>query len=255
MMQRIRRCRTLPALLWWQRLVARRSLKLVLLAASLASGALVSAVAQASEAGAADAAAAMAAAEPAPAVDPARAQLIERLLGLGVFQAHFAQYVEGARGEVIEESTGEVLLRRPQLRWEVDAPYPQVIVADESKLRIYDPDLAQVLIKPMSEALRDTPVALLTQESLSLSERYAVVHLPAGSDAEEEVFLVTPQDADSLFQEVRLHFLEGSLSQMLIFDQLGQYTTLKFKRIERSGVLDSAVFTLDLPEDVDVIEG
>ncbi len=238
MMQRIRRRTPATALRQGQRFAI--GLVLALSAGTLAS---VSAQVPATDP------------EPEVAADPARALLIERLLGLGVFQAHFAQYVEGARGEVIEESTGEVVLRRPQLRWEVDAPYPQIILADENRLRIYDPDLAQLLIKPMSEALRDTPVALLTQESLSLSERYAVVHLPAASDTEEEVFLVTPTDADSLFQEVRLHFLTGSLSQMLIFDQLGQYTTLKFRRIDRPGVLDSAVFTLDLPEDVDVIEG
>lgn len=187
--------------------------------------------------------------------DLARQALIDRLLGLGVFQAHFAQFVEGARGEIVEESTGELVLDRPRLRWEVDAPYPQVIVADQDRLKIYDPDLAQVLIKPMDEALQDTPIALLTDEQLSLSEHYAVVHLPAGDADEEEVFLVTPLGADSLFQEVRLHFQGRALAQMLIFDQLGQYTTLKFRQIQRTGVLDSAVFSLDLPEDVDVIEG
>jgi outer membrane lipoprotein carrier protein len=187
--------------------------------------------------------------------DRARQMLTDRLLGLGVFQAHFAQFVEGARGEIVEESTGELVLDRPRLRWQVDAPYPQIIVADQDRLRIYDPDLAQVLIKPMDEALQDTPIALLTDEKLSLSEHYAVVHLPPGDADEEEVFLITPLGSESLFQEVRLHFQGQALAQMLIFDQLGQYTTLKFRQVPGTGVLDSAVFSLDLPEDVDVIEG
>lgn len=187
--------------------------------------------------------------------DRARQALIDRLLGLGVFQAQFAQFVEGARGEIVEESTGELVLDRPRLRWEVDAPYPQIIVADQDHLKIYDPDLAQVLIKPMDDALQDTPIALLTDEQLSLSEHYAVVHLPPGDADEEEVFLITPLGSESLFQEVRLHFLGPALAQMLIFDQLGQYTTLKFRQVPGTGVLDSAVFSLDLPEDVDVIEG
>ena len=65
-----------------------------------------------------------------PTAEQARASLRNRLAAMDRFHAHFSQFIEGARGEVIEESTGEVLMQRPLLRWEVDEPYPQTIVAD-----------------------------------------------------------------------------------------------------------------------------
>lgn len=193
--------------------------------------------------------------EDAPAASAARTALAERLAALDPFHAHFSQFVEGARGQVLEESTGEVILSRPSFRWQVDAPYPQIIVADGAEIRIYDPDLEQVIVRSMTAALADTPIALLTQADLVLSDRFEVVKLPAASSAEAEVFLLSPQEPDSLFQEIQLHFVEAGLAQLLIYDHLGQSTTVKFRAIAPSGAIDPAVFSLVLPPGVDVVEG
>lgn len=185
----------------------------------------------------------------------ARDSLRQRLAAMDRFHAHFSQFIEGARGEVIEESTGEVLMQRPLLRWDVDKPYPQTIVADAQRLRIYDPDLAQVMVKPLSEALGDSPVALLTSNTIGLNDAFDVVHLPGEGVSAEDVYLLSPRSSESLFQEVRLHFEGPALTALLIFDHLGQYTTVRFRQIPGSAVLDSALFDLDLPEDVDIIDG
>ncbi|MGI9327421.1 MAG: outer membrane lipoprotein chaperone LolA, partial [Pseudomonadales bacterium] len=163
--------------------------------------------------------------EPVQDAADARSLLADRLNSLDAYRAHFSQFIEGARGDVIEESTGEIAMQRPRLRWEVDAPYPQIIVANAEEMRIYDPDLAQVMIKPMSKALSETPVALLTQEQVTLNDQFDVVFLPGDDVSAEDVFLLTPLQADSLFQEIRLHFEREALTQLLIFDHLGQYTT------------------------------
>lgn len=190
-----------------------------------------------------------------PTAQQARDSLRERLAAMDRFHAHFSQFIEGARGEVIEESTGEVLMQRPLLRWDVDQPYPQTIVADAKRLRIYDPDLAQVMVKPLNEALGDSPIALLTSNTIGLSDSFDVVHLPGEGVSAEDVYLLSPRSQESLFQEVRLHFEGPALTALLIFDHLGQYTTVRFRQIPGSAVLDSALFDLDLPEDVDIIDG
>lgn len=190
-----------------------------------------------------------------PEQSQARDSLSARLAGMDRFHAHFSQFIEGARGEVIEESTGEVLMQRPLLRWDVDQPYPQTIIADAQQLKIYDPDLAQVMVKPLSDALGDSPIALLTSQTIGLNHTFDVVHLPGEGVSAEDVYLLSPRSAESLFQEVRLHFEGEDLTTLLIFDHLGQYTTVRFRQIPGSAVLNSALFDLDLPEDVDIIEG
>ena len=184
----------------------------------------------------------------------ARSALQARLSELNPYRAQFAQHVEGARGQVLEESTGELLLSRPSFRWQVDDPYPQIIVTDGDRLSIYDPDLEQVMIRDLDEALTDTPVALLTQAGLALSDQFDVLLLP-GLPGEADVFLLTPQTEDSLFEELQLHFLDRALTELQIFDHLGQSTTVRFRPVDLERELDPAAFQLELPPDVDVIEG
>lgn len=181
--------------------------------------------------------------------------LHERLQTLQRYKANFTQVVEGGRGQIVERSSGRVVLARPNFHWSVAAPYPQHIVSNEAQLQVYDPDLAQVIIKPLANALQDTPVALLTSDDVALTGNFDVVMLSASTDQDDDVFVLTPRLADSLYSEIRLHFKGDELRQLGILDHLGQFTQIRFSEVERPAVVDSAEFVLDLPSDIDVIEG
>ena len=140
--------------------------------------------------------------------------LHQRLQSVARYRANFTQVVEGGRGQIIERSSGRVVLARPNFHWSVAAPYPQHIVSHEAKLQVYDPDLAQVIVKPLSSALQDTPVALLTSEGVALTGNFDVVMLAAGDPEAQDVFVLTPRQADSLYSEIRLHF-RGEEQQQL----------------------------------------
>lgn len=181
--------------------------------------------------------------------------LHQRLQSLQRYKANFTQVVEGGRGQIVERSSGRVVLARPNFHWSVAAPYPQHIVSNEAQLQVYDPDLAQVIIKPLANALQDTPVALLTSDNVALTGNFDVVLLSASTDQDDDVFVLTPRLADSLYSEIRLHFNGEELRQLGILDHLGQFTQIRFSEVERPAVVDSAEFVLDLPSDIDVIEG
>lgn len=191
-------------------------------------------------------------------IDPSNAAnraLHQRLQSLERYRANFTQIVEGGRGQIIERSNGRVVLARPNFHWSVAAPYPQHIVASNAQLQVYDPDLAQVIIKPLSSALQDTPVALLTSQGVALTGNFDVVLLAANSAEADDVFVLTPRLADSLYSEIRLHFKGDELRQLGILDHLGQFTQIRFSEVERPAVVDSDEFVLDLPPNIDVIEG
>jgi len=190
------------------------------------------------------------AAEPALRTDSDR--LAERLGGLASFAAEFTQAIAGNRGQILEQSSGYVLLDRPRFKWVVDDPYPQVIVADGEVLKVYDPDLEQLTLRPVDEALKDTPISLLTQDGVALSDEFLIVHVPGEDD--EESFVVTPRGSDSLFAEIRLTFSVLGLRSLGILDHLGQYTEIRFEVIP-DRVIQSADFELEVPPDTDVIGG
>src|SRR5438105_3435289 len=62
-------------------------------------------------------------------------------------QANFTQTVYDNHGKSVQTSYGRMAIERPgKFRWEVTKPIPQLIIANESRLWIYDPDLQQVTI-------------------------------------------------------------------------------------------------------------
>ena len=53
------------------------------------------------------------------------------------------------------------IARPQQFKWVLLAPYPQTIVTVGDRLYMYDPDLQQVQVKPLADALTGTPALVL----------------------------------------------------------------------------------------------
>ena len=182
---------------------------------------------------------------------PAAERLSERLDGLVHFAARFDQAIAGSRGQILEQSTGYVLLDRPRFRWVVDDPYPQIIVTEGELLKVYDPDLEQLTLRPLEAALKDTPISLLTRDDVALGSEFLIEEVPG---EEYETFVVFPRDTDTLFAEIRLTFTTEGLRSLGILDQLGQYTEIRFE-VDPERVIQSADFELEVPPETDVIGG
>ena len=186
------------------------------------------------------------------AVADDRALLTERLAALDSFSADFTQEVQGARGEILERSTGYIRLLRPNFKWVVNDPYPQIIVSAGDTLKVYDPDLEQLIIRPLSEVLADTPLALLTQEDVVLGDNFKVSRAVKSG---EVTFTLIPLSEDALYAEIHLHFSSHSLTGISIFDHLGQYTNIRFTQEDNAAVIQSDEFRLQVPPGTDVIGG
>jgi chaperone LolA len=101
-------------------------------------------------------------------------ELQARLVDLDGIVARFTQQITDAKGFVVEEATGTLHLAKPQFRWQVEAPFAQIIVAHGGQVEIYDPDLEQVTQRDIDGAIDQAPLALLTQEELALEEHFHV---------------------------------------------------------------------------------
>ena len=166
-------------------------------------------------------------------------------------KSQFEQTVLNPQGEIIEQAQGQFILERPgKFRWDYLSPYPQEIVADGTRIWFYDVDLEQVTVKSQQEALTDTPATLLSGEMLP-EEKYQVRDVDS-SDGFSWVEL-TPKDAESNFQTVRLAFDRTGLRQMVMQDSFDQYTRLIFSDVHENIVLDEVIFQFVTPDGVDVV--
>lgn len=179
-------------------------------------------------------------------------ELASVLRSYQTYQANFIQIVVNGNGNQVQETRGVLKAKRPGLfYWETAAPLSQFIVSDGDTVEVYDPDLEQVTIHTLDEQVQSTPALLLSGEVGNLDESYEVSERRIGDDTRE--YTLVPRGADSLFTSLRLTFYRGELQEMRMEDSLSQLSILSFDQVTLNQDLDSAVFSLEYPEEVDVI--
>jgi outer membrane lipoprotein carrier protein len=190
-------------------------------------------------------------AAPACAAD-ARAILDAFTRDLQGLDGRFVQRVFDADGALSEETKGRVALSAPrQFRWEYEAPFPQLIVADGYHVWIYDPDLEQAQVRKQSHEEQQSPLTALIDPT-ELERQFVVQAAPAaeGLDWVE----LTPRDAETAqIASARLGFAAGELARMHMADSLGQRTEIAFEGWRRNPAFAPDTFRFEPPEGVDVI--
>jgi outer membrane lipoprotein carrier protein len=179
-------------------------------------------------------------------------ELLELLLNLDNTQANFEQALLNFQGQVVDQSTGTLTLSKPSLRWQVDLPFAQIIVVADGLLRIFDPDLEQVIEKDMAGSEVAPPLKLLLDPSQLLGGDYLINIIEVNGEAQ---FLLQPTSNQSLFMYVRLAFDGPQLSQLEITDHVGQRTRVTFSQVRSGEKIPASAFELVLPENTDVVRG
>jgi outer membrane lipoprotein carrier protein len=175
-------------------------------------------------------------------------QFLTRLEGL---QANFRQVLTDRAGQVVDESSGALAIRRPdRFRWDYREPYQQVIVADGARVWLYDSDLEQVTVRRLDDTLSATPAMLLSGRS-ALEDNFVVKD--ASREGSIDWVSLEPRRDDTDFRWVRLGFEGDTLRHMQLADKLGQTTRLEFSKVERNPPFDPARFTFTPPPGADVI--
>jgi len=189
---------------------------------------------------------------PAAAQAAGVAKLKSFLDGTRSFRAEFTQTVVAKNGRKPQNSTGLMMFQRPgKFRWQVEKPYPQLMVGDGEKFWIYDPELKQVTVKKMGKALGATPAALLAGDGSATLEKNFTLNEGGEKDGLEWAE-ATPKTTDSGFEKVRLGFAGDHLRAMELLDSFGQTTSLVFSRSERNPALAPGMFRFTPPPGADV---
>ena len=184
------------------------------------------------------------------AADTARARLDAFARGLDSISGEFEQQVREPKGKG-KTSHGTLALKAPrQFRWEVAAPYRQLIVADGEKVWIYDPDLEQVTVRAQGSEEAHSPLTVLTD--LAQLDR----DFTASEQGEHEGLTwlrLKSKDKEPQFDYCDLGFDNTGLERMQFADSLGDVTEIRFSNWRRNAKLPAAEFRFVPPKGVDVI--
>jgi outer membrane lipoprotein carrier protein len=188
--------------------------------------------------------------------DSAGDDLTKLLLDIHTMQAGFSQVIQDKSAKSLQQSQGQMSLSRPgKFRWDIQKPVAQLIIANGTRLWIYDADLEQVTIRAFHRAAGQTPALLLSDRDLALSKDFTVQMLPNPSQiAGSQLFLLTAKNKDDPFEKIRLAFLNKQIHEMRLEDRLGHVTTITFHNVKTGVTLPDSLFTFKPTANIDVID-
>jgi outer membrane lipoprotein carrier protein len=168
-------------------------------------------------------------------------------------KADFTQTIYDNRGKAIQRSYGKMAMQRPgKFRWNVTKPIPQLIIANGSKLWIYDPDLQQVTIRSLKKEVGETPALLLSNVDTTVDQDFQVTEQSKTTPG-WRWFSLVPKHPDSMFAAVEMGFQNNRIQEMKLKDNLGHTTRIQYQQPEYNISLAPSLFSFSPPKNVDVI--
>ena len=181
-------------------------------------------------------------------------ELISLFARVPTYSAEFEQLTRDARGELIETQVGRVVFSRTLgLRWQIDAPFSQVMVVKRNALYVHDLDLEQLTVRN----LRDLPDSAFTLLLMNASEEslagFSVEHVASADRRLGVGYVLEPNDNASVFQRLQIYFFEGVMIRIDVVDHFGHQTEVLFRDPKANQVVELSEFDIAVPEGTDVI--
>lgn len=166
-------------------------------------------------------------------------------------RADFTQTVTAPDGVKKKTSSGRFEFERPnRFRFSYAKPYVQTIVSDGRKIWFDDPDLNQVTVRKLGDAMGSTPAALLAGQSIDRD-----FELAARPDHDGLSWVrATPRRRDGTIQWMEAGFRGQDLAAVEIADSFGQRSLLQFASFKADLALPADTFHFVVPAGADVAE-
>jgi outer membrane lipoprotein carrier protein len=172
-------------------------------------------------------------------------------------QADFTQESRVASLGRPRTRSGRLFFQTPgRMRWEYDAPEPQLIVADGKQLWFYRPERRQVVVQPMDAAFtRQTPLLFLFGRG-DFAAEFSWDERPLAPDANGVVSIsLKPRVEAPDLSRLVLELAGGDcrLAGTIVEDAYGNVTHLVFSGERANAGLAAALFRFAPPKGAEVV--
>jgi len=163
----------------------------------------------------------------------------------------FLQTVVGPQGQTRRPQSGQFSFERPgRFKWDVVSPYAQLIVSDAQQVFQFDPDLNQVTVRKVDQAIGASPAAIL----FGTGELDKVFVVTAQPERDGISWLrAKPRNGDAGFVHLDLGMSEGLPVRVVLLDAFGQTTRVELSGIQRNPALPASTFQFVAPAGADVV--
>ena len=178
--------------------------------------------------------------------------LVEALLNFDQIEVDFVQDVRDRYGNSIEVSSGKGRVSKPSIEWRTNEPYYQTIMLVDNELKIYDPELEQLMIRDITDELGNVPLHILRSRNIDFGN--FTVKKEEVDSSSVELFSLSPISEQVLFSKIEIKIFKGQLQTIKVVGLSGEVTEINlsnFKRLER----EDSIFEISVPEGTDIVEG
>lgn len=145
-------------------------------------------------------------------------------------------------------------MQRPgRFRWQVSKPIPQLIIANNDKLWIYDQDLEQVTIRSLKQGAGEAPALFLSRDNATVENDFTVSQVKQNVP-DWQWYKLVPKKADNMFESIQMGFKQNQIQEMKLSDNLGHTTRIQYQKIQANTSLAASLFEFHAPGNVDVID-
>jgi outer membrane lipoprotein carrier protein len=174
--------------------------------------------------------------------------LWRKLSEIKSMKSGFTQVVYANQRE-LSKSTGTMALERPEhFRWHTALPMEQLLIADGKKFWLYDVDLEQVTVRPQSKLSGAVAGLFLGEDKAQFLKAFEV------TEDKKNVFKLKATEKQANIQQMQLQFAGAVLDSMILYDQLGQRTVMRFQQVKNNTALPARLFRFSPPVGVDVVQ-
>ena len=188
---------------------------------------------------------------PTYAAAPTSAETLQATLNkIHTMKAHFTQIVYQGKRKIQTTKGTMAWLKPDRFRWEAHSPNQELLIADGEQLWIYEKDLQQVTVKPLSK-IRGTPGAVfLGGHFNTIAAHYTIT---SQQKKHNIIYHLQAKDEDEDFSTLTLTFHDLYLLTMQFSDQLGHRSVIQFTQIHVNSHLSTHYFTFKPPAGVDIL--
>lgn len=175
----------------------------------------------------------------------AASDLKQKLAGVNLFSAKFAQVVYDSKGKELQRAGGTLLVQRPnRFNWHTTTPDESLIVADGKDVWIYDPFVEQVTALKLKDAVLNTPFVLIAGNDDALWKNYDVTQ-------QGDVYTVTSRSQDELIASFRITFdRQNNINRFDVKEAQGQWSEFTLSNFNRKPALKGNEFVFKTPAGV-----
>lgn len=180
-------------------------------------------------------------------------ELLSKLQKLESMKGQFEQMVLDQGGTHMQEAEGDFQVARGnRFYWSTEMPFEQLAVSDGNTVWVYDKDLEQVVVRPLSQDLGQTPALLFGGKPADVAEAFTISE--RSREGETITYRLKPKGKDPLFDQLDVTFQGDQPSSMRLQDALGQQTVIDFRDLRVNSGIDASLFSFVPPEGTDVIQ-